>query len=166
MAFADQTINNYVLPYLGTLDCDIVAEAVSIDEQPRDASACVGQDVVLSVAASGSEPIGYQWFKDGDEIVGATEATLVIEGVSPDDAGGYTVVVSNPCSEAVSDGATVSVGAGCLADLNGDCMLDVLDFVALQTLFVSGDDAADINGDGSLSILDFVEYQVLFVGGC
>lgn len=166
MKFADQTINKYVLPYLGGVACPLVALAVSIDEQPQDASACEGEDLTLSVAVSGTGPIAFQWFKDGDEIVGATEAELAIEDVSPGDAGMYFVYATNGCSDALSDAATVTVGAGCQADLNGDCALDVLDFVEMQMLFVAGDDAADINGDGSLSILDFVAYQLLFVGGC
>jgi len=54
----------------------------------------------------------------------------------------------------------------CLADVNGDGKLNILDFVAFQTLFTSGDLAADCNGDGALNILDFVCFQLLFQEGC
>lgn len=56
--------------------------------------------------------------------------------------------------------------APCAADFNGDGMLDILDFVALQAAFQAGDASADINGDGDLNILDFVAFQALFAAGC
>lgn len=166
LAFADQTINSHVLPYLDSVACPIVAESVVIDEHPENASTCEGNDVMLGAAATGTDPITYQWFKDGETIDGATDATLLIEDASPGDAGDYHVVASNGCSESASDVATVTVGPPCAADLNGDCELSVLDFVELQSLFQAGDDAADINGDGELSILDFIAYQALFQLGC
>ena len=55
---------------------------------------------------------------------------------------------------------------GCLADFNDDGQLTILDFVAFQTAFASGDESADCNADGSLSVLDFVCFQQAFVAGC
>jgi hypothetical protein len=49
-----------------------------------------------------------------------------------------------------------------IADVNQDCQLDILDFIAFQSLFVAGDLAADFNDDGILDILDFVAYQNAF----
>jgi endonuclease/exonuclease/phosphatase family metal-dependent hydrolase len=51
------------------------------------------------------------------------------------------------------------------ADVNGDGVLNILDFVAFQNQFQGGNEAADVNGDGVLNILDFVAFQGLFVGG-
>ena len=48
------------------------------------------------------------------------------------------------------------------ADINEDCELSILDFVAFQNLFQAGDPKADFNGDGNLDILDFVAYQNAF----
>jgi len=56
--------------------------------------------------------------------------------------------------------------ASCAADVNGDAVLNVLDFVAFQQLFQSGDAGADANGDGALSVLDFIAFQELFLAGC
>lgn len=56
--------------------------------------------------------------------------------------------------------------AGCPADVNGDGMLNVLDFVAFQSAFTKGLDAADCDGNGSLDVLDFICYQGLFQAGC
>jgi hypothetical protein len=56
---------------------------------------------------------------------------------------------------------------GCAADMNGDGVLNILDFVAFQQAFVSGDMAADCDGDGVLSNpLDFVCFKGAFGAGC
>lgn len=47
-------------------------------------------------------------------------------------------------------------------DCNGDCELDVLDFVCFQMRFAKQDPWADCNADGDLNILDFVCYQLSF----
>jgi hypothetical protein len=54
----------------------------------------------------------------------------------------------------------------CYADFDGDGQLTILDFVAYQNAFTSGDDAADCDGNGSLDILDFVCFQNSFTAGC
>jgi phospholipase/lecithinase/hemolysin len=54
----------------------------------------------------------------------------------------------------------------CPADFNADGALNILDFVAFQGAFTSGDMSADCNDDGELNILDFVCFQQLFVEGC
>jgi hypothetical protein len=64
------------------------------------------------------------------------------------------------------DNLTAIIAGGCIADFNGDGMLNILDFVAFQTAFVKGDPGADVNGDGVLNILDFVAFQQLFQAGC
>ena len=53
------------------------------------------------------------------------------------------------------------VGSGLTADINGDGVVDILDFVILGDNFNNGDGQAvlgtgDINGDGEVDILDFV----------
>jgi outer membrane protein assembly factor BamB len=56
--------------------------------------------------------------------------------------------------------------AGCPADVNADGELNILDFVAFQNAFTSGDPAADCDGNGAFNILDFVCFQGLFQAGC
>jgi len=55
---------------------------------------------------------------------------------------------------------------GCLADCNGDGLLNILDFICFQELFEAQDPAADCNGDGLWNILDFVCFQEAFQEGC
>lgn len=54
----------------------------------------------------------------------------------------------------------------CIVDVDMDGTLSVLDFIAFQQLYASGDMKADINGDGILNIYDFIEFQSIFVAGC
>lgn len=54
-----------------------------------------GTAVSLSVLASGSPPLSYQWNKDGSPVVGAVAPVLSFGSVQPADAGAYTVIVSN-----------------------------------------------------------------------
>lgn len=54
----------------------------------------------------------------------------------------------------------------CLADVNGDGQLTILDFIVFQGIFEEGLEEADCNQDGDLSILDFLCFQQLFVAGC
>ena len=56
--------------------------------------------------------------------------------------------------------------AFCAADFNADGSLDILDFVAFQTAFVTHDPSADCDANGAFNILDFVCFQQLFQAGC
>jgi hypothetical protein len=60
---------------------------------------------------------------------------------------------------------TAEVG-GCLADCNGDGVLNILDFVCFQGLFQTQAPEADCNDDGAYNILDFVCFQGEFQQGC
>lgn len=86
-----------------------VAEARTIDLQPQPQSACEGGSAVFTVGVSGAGPIEYQWLLDGVEIPGANGSSLVIDPVTPADAGDYSVVVSNDCGSAMSGAAALVV---------------------------------------------------------
>ena len=62
-----------------------------------------------TVEAQGLEPFSYQWKKNGNDILGATESTFVIEEATEGDEGTYTVVVSNSVDDTVSEGALLTV---------------------------------------------------------
>ena len=61
---------------------------------------------------------------------------------------------------------TATVLAGCAADLDGDGVLTVFDFLAFQNLFAAGDLEADFDGDGALTLFDFLAFQNAFDAGC
>jgi len=62
--------------------------------------------VPLSVAASGTGPLSYQWSIDGSDINGATDSTYT---ATPNVTTRYQVRISNGCSTILSDVALVSV---------------------------------------------------------
>lgn len=54
----------------------------------------------------------------------------------------------------------------CAIDVDGNGVVNVLDFIAFQNLFTAEDPIADLNGDGIYNILDFVTFQAMFHQGC
>lgn len=85
--------------------------APSISTQPQASQvAAVGSDVRLSVVASGSAVLSYQWRKNGSAVNGATGSSLLLSSVGTSDTGTYVVVVTNSAGSVTSAGAIVSVG--------------------------------------------------------
>jgi hypothetical protein len=97
------------LEFDGTL---VVGNGISspiISVQPVGQTVSPGASVSFTVTASGTAPLGYQWYKDGTAIVGATSATLSFSSVKAADAGSYTVAVSNSAGSATSASAILAV---------------------------------------------------------
>ena len=92
-----------------TLTVNPPASAPVITTQPVSQSATVGDNVSLSVVATGFPAPGYQWKKNNIDITGANAATLFFPSVQLTDAGTYTVVVSNIAGSVTSDPATLNV---------------------------------------------------------
>ncbi len=63
----------------------------------------------LDPVTTGSEPLRYQWFKDGVALIGEVAPQLRRSLISPNDAGRYTVTVSNAAGSVTSDPAEVSI---------------------------------------------------------
>jgi hypothetical protein len=159
-------IDEQIVPYMvNNKGCKLIHPDPGIFQHPQSKSVCERQMVTFSVIPLGDENPNYQWRKDGVEIDGATQISYTIASAAPEDEGSYDVIVSNLCAAITSNPATLSVTA-CAADLNGDCDLDLFDFLAFQTLFNAGDPLADIDGDGGFDLFDFLAYQNLFIAGC
>lgn len=77
--------------------------------QPQSQTANAGGTVSLSVVVQGSDPINYQWRRNGTNIAGGTERTLTLTNVAPELAGEYDVVVTNSSGTATSEKAVVTV---------------------------------------------------------
>ncbi|HEU5080687.1 MAG TPA: immunoglobulin domain-containing protein [Opitutaceae bacterium] len=72
-------------------------------------TATVGQDVTISVVASGTAPFTYQWYRNNTAISGATGSSYVLDNVDALDSGGYYAVVKNRAGSTTSDTATLTV---------------------------------------------------------
>ena len=74
-----------------------VVQPVTILGQPEGATKLLGQALTLSVVASGSEPLVYEWHKDGQAIAGAAKPKerWPLKRLATTDAASYTVSISN-----------------------------------------------------------------------
>jgi O-glycosyl hydrolase len=66
-----------------------------ITVQPTNQTVFVGAPATFSTAASGTVPLSYQWLFNGTNLDGAVAATLSLTNVQPEQAGSYSVVVTN-----------------------------------------------------------------------
>ncbi len=86
-----------------------VTVAPSLVSTPTDQLVAVGGTIILQVVADGSGPLGYQWYKDGTLIPGATSATYSLANATTSSAGDYRVDVSNDHGTTPSTDIGVSV---------------------------------------------------------
>lgn len=93
---------------------------------------CAGGSVMLSTTPSGSGPFTFQWRKDGQDLAGATAATLQLADLAESDAGLYSAVVSGACGTLETPTATLGVGGVttiyCTAKLNSAGCLPAIGF--------------------------------------
>ncbi len=66
-----------------------------ITKQPHDDAVPVGQSAAFKVTGTGTAPLSYQWNFNGTPLPGATSSALIFTSVQINDAGTYTVVITN-----------------------------------------------------------------------
>ena len=92
-----------------TLTVNGTVVSPTIIAPPASGDVPLGGSLTLTVTASGTDPLSYQWSKDGSAIPGATGASHTISGAASGDAGDYTVTVTNAGGSVTSAAATVVV---------------------------------------------------------
>jgi hypothetical protein len=138
---SSNTIGDEVEDFTEPSNC---CEGVNILLQPQSASACEGEQVILSVSATGTS-LEYQWQRNGVDIVGAEDPTYAIASLSNANAGNYTCVLTTPCDSETTTTAVVSLlslpaysttllpgwnglaPVGVCLDVNGNGVVDVID---------------------------------------
>ena len=84
---------------VGTSFADVYLPPVllppTVTQPPVNTTVLAGGIAVISVAATGSDPLSYQWRFNGDDLAGATSSTLTLNPVNSSQAGPYTVLVTN-----------------------------------------------------------------------
>ena len=84
----------------------------SIESDPEDQTALVGQDATFNVLASGTLPLRYQWYYNTNTVLtNATSSILTLTNVQLSDSGGYSVVVTNSYGSVTSSVAQLTVSA-------------------------------------------------------
>jgi len=77
--------------------------------QPKSQTVTTGGTAVFAVAAFGAPPFFYQWSKDGTNLGGTLGSSLVLSNVQPNQAGSYSVTLTNSYGAAVSADAFLTV---------------------------------------------------------
>lgn len=82
----------------------------SIVSQPQSQTVTVGQGATFTVSATGTAPLSYQWFRDGQIVSGETGASLTLSNLQLSDSGSsFSATVTNAHGSATSNAATLTV---------------------------------------------------------
>ena len=94
----------------------VIGFAPAITNEPQGAVAVSGSAMAFSVGACGTAPLMYQWLKngapltDGGEISGSISNTFALSGVTINDTGSYSVIITNIFGSVTSSPASLVVG--------------------------------------------------------
>ena len=97
-----------------TVNDSIIIDEISISMHPRNVTVVEGGTVVLSIDATGSGNLTYEWKKVGsdslpDTASGGNSTELTITSVTSSDSGSYYCIVMNQGNMVKSNNATVNV---------------------------------------------------------
>jgi hypothetical protein len=90
-------------------DCVNLFDRAYILSQPQDLEVVAGATAQFDVQAISRLPMRYQWQHNGVDVAGGTNATLVLERVTPDMAGLYQVIITTAAGNMYSRLATLTV---------------------------------------------------------
>lgn len=129
-AITDATNSSYTIPSAAYADAGLYAVRVSnivsaatsssatlsvlapvppsIATDVKDLSVSSGDYPNFSVIASGTAPFGYQWYYNGNRVVGATNSSYSFSATTTN-SGSYSVLVTNSVGFAMSRTATLTV---------------------------------------------------------
>jgi len=77
--------------------------------QPQNLNTVIGSNSTFTVTYSGAEPLNFRWRYQGNFIIGATNATLVLTNVQLSQTGLYSVLIFNHAGSALSADAIQAV---------------------------------------------------------
>jgi hypothetical protein len=105
----DVVVTNSVSSATSTAATVLVYQPPTILAQPGAQIKVVGETATFSVVVAGDPAPTLQWRKNGLNLAGATGASLTLTNLAFDQAGSYSVSVTNPGGNVVSNGATLTV---------------------------------------------------------
>jgi CotH kinase protein/Chitobiase/beta-hexosaminidase C-terminal domain/Lamin Tail Domain/Fn3 associated/Bacterial Ig domain/Bacterial TSP3 repeat len=122
-------------------------------QQPADVTAEGGEDVTLSAVLAG-KPLSYQWYREGGSLLsGANQPVLALNGVGPEEGGGYYVVATNDLGAVTSRVAQVQVEA---LDSDGDGIPDYWEVRYGLDPHDPADGSLDPDGDGLTNAMEYM----------
>jgi Immunoglobulin domain/Immunoglobulin I-set domain len=106
---------------------------------PVNKTITAGQPVSFSVTATGTNPLTYQWMRNGADIPGATTSTLTLPPVDSGENGDvFTVSISNTAGLVTSDPAILSVNQALVILMEPASLTITEGDIAVFEVFVSG----------------------------
>jgi hypothetical protein len=107
---------------------------------PQGKTVATGSTVTLDVTATGTAPLVYQWLFNGLPLAGANSRILTLANIQTNNAGNYSVLVTNAVGSAISSEAVTAVKVAPLITRQPSPTLDVLFNGPVQlSVDVSGD---------------------------
>lgn len=105
----DCVVSNDVGSYTSGVATLTVNVKPTITQHPLSASLLYGQPVTLSVQATGTAALMFQWRKNNIDLPGETNSTLSIASPDVTHSGSYTCLVSNAFGNATTKAAVLTV---------------------------------------------------------
>jgi hypothetical protein len=153
--------------YLLTGSAEAQTSAPTITSQPRSQSVSLGANVTFRAIATGTSPLILQWRWNDTVIEGATNATCILTNIAVNQAGSYSLTVSNAAGSTTSatalltiDPTFTKVTTGLIATEGGDssgCAWGDFDNDGFPDLFVGNGSTKNFlyhnKGDGTFEKL-------------
>jgi Immunoglobulin domain/Immunoglobulin I-set domain/NHL repeat len=99
----------------------IVQAPPIITVQPASQTAVAGSSLMFSSTVVGSGPFEYSWFCGSSNLVqSGTNSSLMLTGISTNDAGNYTVIVTNSYGSVTSQVASLTVAIPPSVSISGN----------------------------------------------
>jgi hypothetical protein len=138
----------------------LLLERPEVNTQPMGTRVGAGENVELSITASGSSPLTFQWSRngnhlsDGGNISGANSPTLLLKNAVGADSGAYKCIVDNAAGEAISKTVILQVVEG------GVSISGTIDYEGVQegpviikaAQIQAGNRVLSLDGDGDYAI--------------
>jgi parallel beta-helix repeat protein len=101
--------NNFGVTTSSEITLQVIPSAPFFVMEPGSAGVPAGSNYTLSATARGTEPISYQWLRNGTNVSGANGSSLTLSNMSSGLAGNYQLVASNVIGVSTSQVAAISV---------------------------------------------------------
>lgn len=89
--------------------CGLLQAQPIITREPADVLVIPGQGLTLSVRATGTGSLDYQWLRDDSPLVDRKSSNLAITPIQRSDAGGYSAVITDSVGSVTSRLARITV---------------------------------------------------------